>query len=246
MKREWDVRAAQNARRYIASEDSQSEEVFDASGRRDTQILLSDLPYSNAKDKTVLDIGCGIGRMERYLSSLFRQVYGIDISVEMIKRAKQRLGNYKNVHFQNCNGRSLKMFHDDMFDFVFSYSTFQHIPGYMFWSYCKESFRVLKPGGIFKFQIFEKTLSFRKAAAFLIKRDIPNALRSLLPIPDSDYFWVVRTWPQGKNYLKGELRERLRKIGFVDIDFSRSVFREKYVMLWVAGRKPLRAHYLKV
>lgn len=241
MRREWDERAVENVRRYVASVDWQSEEVFDASGRRDTEILMRRLPWSDTKDMIILDIGCGIGRMEKFLSPLFKEVYGVDVSKEMIKRGKKQLKNCKNVIFQNCNGKDLKMFEDNMFDFVFSYTTFQHVPGYIVWSYCKEAYRVLKPDGVFKFQVFEKTLSLRKAVAYLIRGDVQRALRNLLLISDSDNFWVVETWPKGKDYSRGEIREKLCSLGFIDIGFSENLIKDKYRMLWVTCRKPSKA-----
>jgi len=40
------------------------------------------------------------------------------------------------------------------FDFVFSFITFQHIPAkWIVYSYISEIGRVLKPGGLFKFQV---------------------------------------------------------------------------------------------
>jgi len=77
MRREWNRRAIENAKRHIVAENWQSEEAFDNSGRRDTELLMLDLPLSNTKDAMVLDIGCGIGRMEKFLSPLFKRVYGV-------------------------------------------------------------------------------------------------------------------------------------------------------------------------
>jgi ubiquinone/menaquinone biosynthesis C-methylase UbiE len=76
----------------------------------------------------VLDFGCGMGRILEY--DLFQNTdyYGVDISSEMIKNARQKWKNrpHTSFYFYNDNGISLPFEHET-FDYVISTWVFQHI-----------------------------------------------------------------------------------------------------------------------
>jgi SAM-dependent methyltransferase len=160
MQQDWDHRSLKNAYHYIASwRDEWPEDEFFLSGERDVRDLID--PYlSDAqfvpRDKRMLEIGCGVGRMSFALAERFATVDGIDISGEMIKRAKElqaRLG-IENVRFQVGNGKDLSPYPDESMDFAFSFIVFQHIPEIsIILNYVREIGRVLKRGGLFRFQL---------------------------------------------------------------------------------------------
>src|ERR1700683_1578231 len=94
MREEWDQRARENARHYVATGklDWSDEEYF-ASGRENVRReILTDMGNicqgKDPKEMTVLEIGCGSGRITRALSEAFGQVYAVDISGEMIRQAR--------------------------------------------------------------------------------------------------------------------------------------------------------------
>jgi len=160
MRQEWDHRSRKNAYHYIASgRDEWPEDEFFLSGERDVRDwadpYLSDVQFVPG-DKRMLEIGCGVGRMTFALAKRFGTVEAIDISGEMIKRAKElqvRLG-IGNVRFQVGNGKDLGAYPDESMDFAFSYIVFQHIPGIsIILNYVREIGRVLKKGGLFRFQV---------------------------------------------------------------------------------------------
>lgn len=102
----------------------------------------------------VLEIGCGAGRMTRPLSSLFGTVVAVDVSAEMIARARAALKQCTNVELHVTNGMDLQVFPDKTFDFVLSAIVFQHIPKQaIVESYIREAWRVLKERSVFKFQL---------------------------------------------------------------------------------------------
>ncbi len=160
MREEWDHRARKNPYHYIASvRDKWPEDEFLLSGEREVRDLVD--PYlADAqfvpRDKRMLEIGCGVGRMTFALAKRFGTVEAIDISGEMVKRAKElqaRLG-IGNVRFQVGNGKDLRVFPDESMDFGFSYIVFQHIPEIsIILNYVREIGRVLKKGGLFRFQV---------------------------------------------------------------------------------------------
>src|SRR5439155_19364195 len=106
------------------------------------------------KQMTVLEIGCGSGRITRALAEVFGQVYGVDISGEMIRQAKESLAGCPNAHVAQNNGMDLKALGKIRVDFAFSYIVFQHIPSReVIYSYVREVNRLLRTGGLFKFQV---------------------------------------------------------------------------------------------
>lgn len=158
MKRDWNQRAEENARWYINTlKVEQTEDEFDLSGRQDFNGLIHcELPLltgrRDPKTLRVLEIGCGIGRMTKYLAGVFGEVHAVDVSGEMIRQAEQRLAGVTNAYFWEGNGSDFSRFPDDYFDFVFSAYVFQHVPGFeVIRSNICDGFRVLKPHGIFKF-----------------------------------------------------------------------------------------------
>lgn len=160
MKRDWNARAEENARYYIHStKTDQSEEEFDASGKHNVQTLVIDDLMAitcdrDPKTMSALEIGCGIGRMTRHLAAVFEHVHAVDVSGEMIQGARKRLADLPNVSCCETSGTDLSLFSDGMFDFVFSFIVFQHIPSReVILNYIRESYRVLKKGGVFKFQV---------------------------------------------------------------------------------------------
>jgi SAM-dependent methyltransferase len=58
-------------------------------------------------EMAVLDVGCGIGRIERALAPHVARVTGIDVSSAMIAEAKQRCPDIANVDFAVCGGSDL-------------------------------------------------------------------------------------------------------------------------------------------
>jgi ubiquinone/menaquinone biosynthesis C-methylase UbiE len=102
-----------------------------------------------------LEIGCGTGRLLEQLTRYFEQVFGVDVSGEMVRRGRQRLAHLSQVHFVEIDGLGKLPFDDASFDFCFSYITFHHIPmKSVVRSYINESYRVLKAGGVARWHFF--------------------------------------------------------------------------------------------
>ena len=149
---DWDKRAQESARFYIAPDDWESEEEFERSGEREVEeYVLKDLSLS--PQSRVLEIGCGIGRLLRPMAGRFADVHGVDISEEMIKRGRGRLADLENIHLQETDG-SLAAFPDQSFDFCYSWRVFLHVPRKEYvLQYFRGAARVLKSGGLFRFDV---------------------------------------------------------------------------------------------
>ena len=72
----------------------------------------------------------------------------------MIAQARRHLRERNHVEFHLNNGADLSLFPDEHFDFAISAVVFQHIPRRVIVeNYIRETFRVLRRGSLFKFQV---------------------------------------------------------------------------------------------
>lgn len=108
---------------------------------------------------SILEIGCGYGRIPLYLSKAknlkCEKYYGIDISETLLKRLIQVNEIYDffpNSEFNLiCNSAEMLPIEDDSIDIVISNCVFMHIPHEKVIKLLHQIGRVLKPGGIFFF-----------------------------------------------------------------------------------------------
>src|SRR5437588_6237930 len=160
MRRDWEERARENARHYVVTGQREwSDEEFFRSGEVTVkEEILTDMinicQGKEPKQMRVLEIGCGAGRITRALSGLFGEVHAVDVSGEMVSKARAALADRPNAFVYQNNGKDLAVLGDREFDFAFSTIVFQHIPSYaVIESYVREVHRLLRPGALFKFQV---------------------------------------------------------------------------------------------
>ena len=99
-----------------------------------------------------LQIGCGTGRIEGFLSPRVHLAWGIDISAKMIKAAQQKLVGFDNVRLSECSGRDLDLFGMNSFDLVYAVDSFPYIVeagAELVDRHFAEVARVLRDGGHF-------------------------------------------------------------------------------------------------
>jgi SAM-dependent methyltransferase len=160
MREDWDRRARENARYFVATLRSDwTDEEFFASGEQELyHSILTDMGnVSQGQDPAtmrVLEIGCGAGRVTRALARVFGEVHAVDVSGEMIARAREALAGLPNAFVYQNNGMDLSVVPDLPFDFAFSVIVFQHIPSRsVIENYFREISRLLRPGALFKVQV---------------------------------------------------------------------------------------------
>jgi SAM-dependent methyltransferase len=75
----------------------------------------------------VLDIGCGVGRIEQALAPHIGTITGIDVAPAMIAEARRRCHGLANVIFRECDGADLAGFADGSFDLVLAIDSFPYL-----------------------------------------------------------------------------------------------------------------------
>src|SRR5271169_356608 len=159
MRSDWNARAREDVRYYVAfGRRGQQDEEFFASAADVVHVLEEELkrlpPGISPEARRGLEVGCGPGRLLRPMSRNFGEIRGVDVSDEMIRLAQERFRGAASIQLHTTNGRDLSPLSSDYFDFVYSNAVFQHIPSReVVLSYFGEMRRVLKDGGIARFQL---------------------------------------------------------------------------------------------
>jgi len=76
---------------------SYSDEIFDVLNNDKKALIRSVIKKYASKNKTVIDIGCAIGKWLPVLSPAFKKVYAVDISAKNLEIAKLLYPQFKNV-----------------------------------------------------------------------------------------------------------------------------------------------------
>lgn len=157
MKRDWDERARKDAFHYVATwRRDWTLEDFQESGEQEylklVQPVLNQFQF-DAKGASMLEVGCGAGRMTGSFARRFGAVHALDISAEMQNLAKQSLAMFQNIHWVLGDGTNLAVIPSNSVDFVFSYLVLQHLPTEeLALNYLREMLRILNGRGVFLFQ----------------------------------------------------------------------------------------------
>jgi len=120
-------------------------EEFYALGESDWRDFLEHWTQYGVCQGTCVEIGCGAGRMTRMLSGFFDHVAAVDVSAEMIARARKTAGS--NVEFFLVDDNQIPA-ESGSTAAVFSTHVLQHLDSVEIgYGYFCEMHRVLRPGG---------------------------------------------------------------------------------------------------
>lgn len=103
--------------------------------------------YLRSEDKKVIDFGCGAGRFSQRLADFGFDVFGIDISSEMLELARQHLCS-TTCQFVMIEPYNTLPFRTGSFDILWSSTVLQHVPDAAFKTVVNELHRILIPDGL--------------------------------------------------------------------------------------------------
>lgn len=153
LKEDWDIAAKTDFFRDYIAQFFNEEEAFKKSGENHTNHIKEFLALYGVswKNKIVVELGCGAGRMTEFIAKEAKHVQAIDISAEMLKRLYERIGYIKNVE-TICIIRDYSVISDLSVDIIISFLVFQHTPEDMVERLFEDGRRILKSGGYYFFQ----------------------------------------------------------------------------------------------
>jgi SAM-dependent methyltransferase len=153
----WDERAREDAFYFVDNRlqyGSPDVERVWQGGEEALDLLLTIAGASIDGDDVIVDIGCGLGRLSRATGARAARVLALDVSEEMLSRARSLNDQLDNVDWIHGDGRTLHPIEDGSVDGCVSIVVFQHIPDpAITLGYVREMGRVLRPGGWAAFQI---------------------------------------------------------------------------------------------
>ncbi|RMG44893.1 MAG: methyltransferase domain-containing protein [Candidatus Dadabacteria bacterium] len=151
MKSDWDRRVSHDYRFWMSDGHRDDKDMWQ-SGERDFAILTGDI--KNPQNKTLLEIGCGVGRLLHAAAPRFGRVIGFDVSDVAISKARELLRDYNNVELYAGSGYDLSPIQDSSIDVVISFAALASMPVGVAANYLCEAARILKPDGDLRLQIY--------------------------------------------------------------------------------------------
>ena len=105
------------------------------------------LGHKLTQERSILDFGCGWGRIIRFFLKdvISDNLYGIDVDPEMIEFCRRLVGYGK---YSVVSPLPPTDFSDESIDIVYAYSVFSHLSEPVHIKWIEEFSRILKPGGI--------------------------------------------------------------------------------------------------
>ena len=229
MRQFWDERAKENALFFVDNRVAYGDpdvEKFWSEGETNLRDAMAEMEVSVEPSDVLLDIGCGVGRLTRPLAAQAERVIAIDVSEEMLSRARELNPELGNVEWMLGDGTSLAGIGDATIDGCVSIVVFQHIPdAQITLGYVREIGRVLKDGGWAAIQFSNDPeihrpvrLPLKARVRALLGRspggqDHPAWLGSYVELPDLERaaaeggLTVERTWGEGSLFCRVRLRK---------------------------------------
>ncbi|MFZ0036766.1 MAG: class I SAM-dependent methyltransferase [Candidatus Acidiferrales bacterium] len=245
IRQDWDERARKNAFYYIASWRSDWDlDSFFNSGEEDykrlVEPILNELGFQ-ASGKSMVEVGCGAGRMTRGFAQRFGRVSAVDISSEMQAQGKRYLSDFSNINWVLADGATLSGLETASSNFVFSYIVLQHLPqSSLAHGLLREFVRVLAPSGVFLFQYNgaqKPPMNWRGRTTWRIvnlfwSAGLRRAGRAIASGLGLDPEMVGKSW-HGVALTKDEVGTVLRDAGATSLQFAG----DETQMAWCWGKK---------
>ena len=125
---------------------------FVATGDNEVPVYLERFGLDGDDDerRSLVEIGCGIGRMTCAFTRRFGTVYACDLDAGFLERCREAVARFGKVDrlrtIEVADGRTLDIA-DDAADVAFSYITLQHCERDDALALVDEALRVVRPGG---------------------------------------------------------------------------------------------------
>jgi ubiquinone/menaquinone biosynthesis C-methylase UbiE len=156
---------------------------------------------ADGKVETVVDLGCGIGRLTIALAQRFpdAQVWGLDVGGPLVRYAHKRAVQLNvPVHFAQRLAEDTK-FADGSIDLVTAYILFHEVTPEAARVICAEAFRILRPGGVFDVTDFHTGEAAPREPYLRFKRYI-------------DHVYNAERWSH--DFVYNDFLDVLRDVGF--------------------------------
>ncbi len=142
----WNKQAATEEGAFAGVDGSASEDIVRMTGEWTANQVRQALQLDGSQ--SVVELGCGVGRIGRELMHDCAKWTGTDISGAMLKVAKERLQDFSHTEFVELERTSLDMLQDASLDRAYSVAVLCHMDKEDLYLYLQELHRILKDGGM--------------------------------------------------------------------------------------------------
>ena len=158
----WNDKSSTATGAFTAVDGSTNEETARLTGSYSAHQVTAALDLKPTD--RVLELGCGVGRIGREIAPHVAHWEGADIASNMIEVARERLKDHPNVGFTELSRSSLQPLADASFDKAYCVAVFIHMDKEDFYLYLEEMARVVKPGGLIYFDVWNmaSTVGWRR------------------------------------------------------------------------------------
>jgi SAM-dependent methyltransferase len=115
--------------------------------------ILDFADFKNWKNKSVLEVGCGIGTAAHSFIENGANYKGLDISTKSLELAKKRFEVF-NLEGSLVNANIETYKDDEKYDLIYSFGVLHHTPDTQ--KAVDNIYSLLKPGGTFKLMLYAK------------------------------------------------------------------------------------------
>lgn len=174
-------------------------DAFMRTGDRQVEAVLQDIRRLGRPihQDSVLDFGCGVGRLARAFRDNFSRYVGLDISESLIAKARELHATLPDASFEVSTGDTLSLA-DDSFDLVYSWAVMQHIPDRVVTlRILEELMRVLRHDGLLIFSAMHQVAPLYR----LQPRRRLYALLKGVGLSDTVLYYRFNLYPQSVHYV---------------------------------------------
>ncbi|GIK71377.1 MAG: type 11 methyltransferase [Chloroflexota bacterium] len=191
----WDVEA------FLQTGDQQVAELM---------MRASDIGLPSQKN-SVLDFGCGVGRLARGFRNHFRHYVGLDISEPLIVKAEEIHAELPNTEFAPGSSEALPTLPDESFDMVHSWGVLQHIADRSIVQHILHEFvRLVRSEGLIVFSALHDI----KVAYRLQPRRRLYALLKAIGVSEVTLYQRLKLYPQEVHFIpESQVTGTLEKAG---------------------------------
>jgi cyclopropane fatty-acyl-phospholipid synthase-like methyltransferase len=196
-------------------------------GQSDLDRAISITGMACGKDRTVIEVGCGVGRVTAALAQHFGCVIGIDVADKFIDEAR-RMNSNSHVTFEVSDGSRICPATVRKCDTIFSYEVFYYVDPDLLLTYFRDAYELLDSNGQFVFHLNMEPIQLKTRASYLWRQSL--------------YICGIqkwRGWPTGPGLRRfchshNWINQHLSEVGFQVEKITGPSLRQQ----WVVALKP--------